>query len=212
MKNILVTLAFVLFACCSHAEASGFDKPVDDYDPDTQTSGTYTFKGIPIKGTVSEFSRKLQQQGYKYEYLPPSPDKEQVGLTGKFMGQDVYIYLFGEKNSHETYDILVFFYKAKEYITTYRNIRNLLSQKYNDPHKWLIEDTSDMKEYPNMETIEAIRQGNYRYSYRIFGNNNVDRPYIVLTWSAAGIALEYYNPYTLDKVMKKYDQLSMSDL
>ena len=212
MKNILVTLAFGLFACCSHAEASGFDKPVDDYDPDTQTSGTYTFKGIPIKGTVSEFSRKLQQQGYKYENHPPSPDKEQVILSGKFMNEDVYIRLLGDKSSHEICTVHVYFNSTKDYIGTYQTIRNLLSQKYNDPHKWLIEDTCDMKEYPNMETIEAIRQGNYQYFYRIFGNNNVDRPYIVLTWSAAGIALEYYNPYTLDKVMKKYDQQSMSDL
>ena len=176
MKNILVTLAFVLFACCSHAEASGFDKPVDDYDPDTQTSGTYTFKGIPI------------------------------------MNEDVYIRLLGDKSSHEICTVHVYFNSTKDYIGTYQTIRNLLSQKYNDPHKWLIEDTCDMKEYPNMETIEAIRQGNYQYFYRIFGNKIVDRPYIVLTWSAAGIALEYYNPYTLDKVMKKYDQQSMSDL
>lgn len=172
----------------------------------------FTFKGIPIKGSVSEFSRKLQQQGYKYEYVAPVSGEEQVGLTGKFMGQDVYIYLFGDKNSHETYHILVFFYKAKEYITIYRDIRNLLSQKYNDPHKWTIDNTSDMKEYPNMETIEAIRQGNYRYYYRIFGNNNVDRPYIILTWLAEGIVLEYYNPYTLDKIVKKEDQRAMSDL
>lgn len=171
----------------------------------------FTFKGIPIKGTVSEFSRKLQQQGYKYENFPPSPDKEQVVLSGKFMNQDVYIRLLGDKSSHEIYTVQVFF-NSTNYIGTYQTIRNLLSQKYNDPHKWTIDNTSDMKKYPNMETIEAIRQGNYRYYYRIFGNNAADRPYIILTWLAAGIALEYYNPYTLDKVMKKYDQQSMSDL
>lgn len=211
MKNILVTLAFVLLACCPHAEASGFDKPVDDYDPDSQTSGTYTFKGIPIKGTVSEFSRKLQQQGYKYEGVIPNPDDERVRLSGKFMGQDVYIFLYGDKNSHEIHLVRVLFLKATDYISTYQNIRNLLSQKYNDPHKWLIEDINDMKEYPNIETIEAIRQGNYRYVYRIF-SNNVDCPYIALVWDRLGVALQYSNPHTLDKVLKKQDQQSMSDL
>lgn len=212
MKNILVTLVFVLFACCPHAEASGFDKPVDDYDPDTQTSGTYTFKGIPIKGTVSEFSRKLQQQGYKYEGVIPNPNKEYVGLSGKFMDKDVYIFLSGDKSSHEIYAVDVYFNDTKDYyIGTYRTIRNLLSQKYNDPYKWSIEDTRDMKEYPNIETIEAIRQGNYLYQYRIF-SNNVDRPYIGLSWNKLGIILSYFNPYTLDKVMKKQDQQSMSDL
>lgn len=207
MKNILVTLVFVLFACCPHAEASGFDKPVDDYDPDTQTSDNiFTFKGIPIKGTVSEFSKKLQQQGYKYdsEYLLPLSNEERVVLSGKFIGQDVYIYLIGDTSSHEIYLVRVKFYDTRDY-SGYRNIRNLLSQKYNDPYKWAINDTYDIKEYPDIETREAIRQGYYKCSYAIY-NINTGQPYIILSW-AEYIILDYYNPHTTDN-----DQQSMSDL
>ena len=47
MKKILFLFSLFLGACSSNAQTSDF-----------------LFKGIPIEGTVSEFSQKLQKQGF----------------------------------------------------------------------------------------------------------------------------------------------------
>ncbi len=169
----------------------------------------FTFKGIPIKGSVSEFSKKLQQQGFRIY------DGEKI-LSGKFMDQNVFVLLNQDQNEpSDITNVLVQFIGNGEGgndITLYLKIRSLLEKKYNDSNKWAIEDMMDMKEYPNIETVKAIRQGKYSYTYRIF-NTNINRvSYITLTWINKGIFLVYFNPYTIEKIERRKDQQSMSDL
>lgn len=194
MKKILFLLMLIAGICNSNAQTS------DDI---------FTFKGIPIKGSVSEFSKKLQQQGFRIY------DGEKI-LSGKFMDQNVFVLLNQDQNEpSDITNVLVQFIGNGEGgndITLYLKIRSLLEKKYNDSNKWAIEDMMDMKEYPNIETVKAIRQGKYSYTYRIF-NTNINRvSYITLTWINKGIFLVYFNPYTIEKIERRKDQQSMSDL
>ena len=63
MKKILFLFSLFLGACSSNAQTSDF-----------------LFKGIPIEGTVSEFSQKLQKQGFQ----------QIIEYKGEHLDQDVY--------------------------------------------------------------------------------------------------------------------------
>ena len=65
MKKLLLVIAIITISCNSVAQ--------DTYK--------YTFKDIPIKGTVAEFSQKLQQQGFKRPVI--------YGLSLKDLGYDL---------------------------------------------------------------------------------------------------------------------------
>ena len=100
MKKILFLFSLFLGACSSNAQTSDF-----------------LFKGIPIEGTVSEFSQKLQKQGFVQMSEYYGFNLEQIGfdritldmLSGMFMKHEVAVNVSGTEDTHEIQSIMVTF-------------------------------------------------------------------------------------------------------
>ena len=131
MKKILFLFSLFLGACSSNAQTSDF-----------------LFKGIPIEGTVSEFSQKLQKQGFQQiiEYKGEHLDQDVYDritndmLVGMFINHKALITLIGSQDTHEIQEIIIE-YSIIDERELYKKIKRLLARKYNNPEKCIIRKT-----------------------------------------------------------------------
>jgi lipoprotein len=173
MKNILILLVLFLGACSSNAQTTD-----------------YLFKGIPIEGSVSKFSQKLQTQGFVQMTEYQGMRLDQIGfdrithdmLSGMFMNQRVVVALGGDQDSHEIQGVQVEFPKKDEAL--YIKIQQSLAENYSDPKKWSIRESGDA----------------YNHSYKIFSTKNSGTPYIQLEMNPMNLILIYNNPARFNNV------------
>lgn len=169
MKKILFLFSLFLGACSSNAQTSDF-----------------LFKGIPIEGTVSEFSQKLQKQGFQQMTQYQGFNLEQIGfdritndmLSGMFMNHKVVVAVSGTQNTHEIQGVQVEFPTGSGNGELYEKIKRLLADKYNDSEKWTIQDSNDV----------------FNRSYKIFDAKIHHEPYINMTLNPANLVIMYCNP------------------
>lgn len=169
MKHILFLLLLFLSACTSDAQTSD-----------------YLFKGIPIEGTVSEFSKKLQQQGFQQMTQYQGFDLEQMGfdritidmLSGMFMNRSVVVAVSGDRDTHKLQAVQVEFPESGGDNALYEKIKRLLAEKYKDPEKWTVQNSDDA----------------FNHSYKIFDAKIAHEPYIELVLNPANLVILYRNP------------------
>jgi lipoprotein len=169
MKKILFLFSLFLGACSSNAQTSDF-----------------LFKGIPIEGTVSEFSQKLQKQGFVQMSEYYGFNLEQIGfdritldmLSGMFMKHEVAVNVSGTEDTHEIQSIMVTFPASSDNGELYEKIKRLLADKYNDSEKWTIQDSKDV----------------FGGSYKVFDAKIHHEPYISMTLNVGNLYIIYCNP------------------
>jgi len=90
----------------------------------------FTFKGIPINGPLSEFTRKMQAEGFVFVQK-----QENTALyTGMFLGEKVQV--FAIEGNGNVYRVGVAFEEKDvwSYLKNqYMNIRSMLTTKYGEP-------------------------------------------------------------------------------
>ena len=200
MKKLLLVIAIITISCNSVAQ--------DTYK--------YTFKDIPIKGTVAEFSQKLQQQGFKRPVIYGLSLKD-LGydlkqndlLEGKFLNENVNLKIEGTKDTNEVFLIEIRFSNI-EHQLLYFEIRNALWEKYSDPTKFYIDENTD--NIINSATVQAIQQGNFRSVCRVFTTECISYCYIGLIWEKEGVKLVYCNAPLCSKIKQENLRKTMSDL
>lgn len=93
------------------------------------------FKGIPITGTISSFTSKLNAQGFKtnWESTERSGDGDSYWYNGKYYGRDCELLVFYVPTSKIVYYVDVIF--ELESLNQAKNlmvdIKNALDRKYN---------------------------------------------------------------------------------
>ena len=91
------------------------------------------FKGIPIDGTLKDFTTKLIAKGY----VLTSVDDNITSLKGSFAGyNDCSILVYGLDNTDLVYTVAVMFpyYKSWPLLEgNYNNIKSMLTTKYGEP-------------------------------------------------------------------------------
>ena len=129
-----------------------------------------TFKGIPITGTLKEFTNAMVQKGFHHELT-------QDGLavfSGDFAGyKDCSIGVLTLQNQDVVNQVTVFFSDHKTWSSLqsqYENLKALLTKKYGAPAEWSERFTS-MAIPSDHGKIYALHSGEY-YWYTKFETEN----------------------------------------
>lgn len=179
MKKILLTLAVCLAAMNMVAQEH------------------LTFKGIPIEGSLREFSQKLKAKGFT---LVKQDDKFPL-FSGEFTGNDVTVGVGSPDGGKNVCYVIVFFDSSGEWsslVGGYNYYKDLYIRKYGDPFS--------SKEYnpalsdSNTALMAEVYQGTveYKSAWEVPGGD------IVLFIDKAARAFEgmvvilYYNPANVE--------------
>lgn len=117
MKKLIVSFALALVALVTYAQSN---------------SEHLSFKGIPIKGSLTEFCKKLQTKGYKYE----GKDSNYAMFTGNFTGRNATIGVTTDDDGQNVYGVIVNFDSSGQWKTlanTYSYYKDLYTKKYGKP-------------------------------------------------------------------------------
>ena len=89
----------------------------------------FTFRDIPINGTVEEVGAKLKELGY-------TPTDSPSKYTGQFIGEDCAIYLLDSDYTKMVYSIVAQFEPASRWSSLkadFREVKELCTSKYGKP-------------------------------------------------------------------------------
>ena len=148
------------------------------------------FMGIPIDGTLTEFTQKLIQKGFK------KSDHEQL-LTGKFAQEDAFVYLYYTPQSKKIFGCTVIFNEHTSWNSLkydYLKFKESLIQKYGNPIKDIHYFSNPYDEGDGYE-MTAIQLDKCNYAC-IWNNISI----IILT--SKNIAIYYEDP-----INKKLDDI-----
>lgn len=96
--------------------------------------------GIPITGTIDNFTKKLQEKGVKYDLKSSREIKEPVRcFEGKFIGYfgDIYAYYIPKSRIVYKVRVVLPFGSVEHAISTVREIEDKLQDKYEDLMKYV---------------------------------------------------------------------------
>lgn len=155
-----------------------------------QNYGPIKFLGIPIDGSESQFTSKLQSKGFSYNSLYKS-------YKGQFNGKPVDVYIH---TNHDLVDrvMVAFQYTDKENIK--HEFNRLLSQ-FNDSGKYM--DLSLNSAIPLNEDISYeidVHSKNYQASFSYFDQG---RDMVAFTNDIIDIVKDFYNEEQLTR-LKNY--------
>ena len=148
----------------------------------------FTFKDIPMDGSVTEFADQLIKQGFTIE------DTNSLGavLSGSFTGKDVYIVAQATPKTKTVYGVTVVYPQQtswKVLKSDYDNIKSMLTVKYREPFEVIEEFDDPMHEKYGTELL-ALRQEKCTFmsSFSVKENNGM----IILKISSdAGVVINY---------------------
>ncbi len=149
-----------------------------------------TFKGIPIDGSVSDFSTQLEKKGYTFSHF----DEEQgyYYYDGIFAGyNNCEIALGFNQNTKQMFAVHVLFPKTSEWGTLkaqYDNLKQMLTKKYGAPSEVNEPIDDDLSEYRKLEKLKEIKES---HSYHCkFTTSNGD--ILLYMWNYTFIFDLYY--------------------
>lgn len=156
-----------------------------------------TFKGIPIEGSLREFSQKLKAKGFTLV----GKENNIAMFSGEFTGRDVNIGVTATSDEKKVFSLVVFFDPSREWkslVNDYSYYKDLYTRKYGEP--------AFSKEYnpalsdSNTALMAEVYQGTveYKSAWEVPGGD------IVLFIDKAARAFEgmvvilYYNPANVE--------------
>jgi hypothetical protein len=162
------------------------------------------FKGIPIKGTLTDFGTKLESQGYK------KVGKEGFIYSGTFANQDCDILLSSVTNTNEMLAVYVTISKKEwnSLESLYYEFKEQLSKKYGNPAKYM-----EHFDYPYRSsdsplskwTALKVNKAHFTSFFEL-GNGNIT----VMMYSEGGLLIAYTDKQA-EKKSKEKEQKSFSD-
>lgn len=91
-----------------------------------------TFKGIPIEGSLREFSQKLKAKGFTLV----GKENNIAMFSGEFTGRDVNIGVTATSDEKKVFSLVVFFDPSGEWkslVNDYSYYKDLYTRKYGEP-------------------------------------------------------------------------------
>ena len=117
MKKLIVSFAFVFIALVSYAQSS---------------SEHLTFKGIPIEGSMAEFSQKLKAKGF----TSIGSENNLALFMGDFTGRNATVGVTATDDGKNVFGVVVFFDPSGKWntlVNTYDYYKDLYTRKYGKP-------------------------------------------------------------------------------
>lgn len=141
MKKVITLLAFLAIALTSHAQNS---------------SEPLSIKGVPIKGSMTEFCQKLRAKGLKYL----GSKNNGAVFEGEFVGRHATIGVAATNDGRYIYAVAVFFAPSQEWntlVSTYDYCKDLYTRKYGKPS--VVRETNPAYSSSNSALMAEVYQG-----------------------------------------------------
>lgn len=159
-----------------------------------------TFKGIPITGTLKEFTNAMVQKGFHHELT-----QDGVALfSGEFAGyKDCSIGVLTLHNQDMVNRVSVFFSDHETWSSLqsqYENLKALLTKKYGAPAEWSERFTS-MAIPSDHGKIYALHSGEYYWYTKFETENGEIRVSLVegMEYHTGRVCLIYYDKTNTEK-------------
>lgn len=124
----------------------------------------FTFKGVPIDGSLNSFVEKMKQKGYTY--LTPMDDT--ALMKGAFAGySDCSIYVISTKQNNLVYMVGVSFPESHSWSnlsSNYFSLKKMLTTKYGEPSDCT--ETFNAYSQPNDDQTKLLYAKTNRCKYR----------------------------------------------
>lgn len=158
MKKIILLLSFMWAAIALPAQ---------------ETNEHLTFKGIPIDGTLKEFTTKLKQKGFTYI----DSEEGAVMLSGDFAGyKNCMAVAVSPKEKDLVCKVAVVFPawdKWSELESNYMSLKRMLTEKYGKPSKCVEEFQSFLPLEDDNEKMYELQMDRCKY-YSVFETGKGD--------------------------------------
>lgn len=159
-----------------------------------------TFMGVPITGTLKEFTNAMVQKGFHHEL---TQDGVAV-FSGDFAGyKDCSIGVLTLQNQDMVNQVTVFFSDHETWSSLqfqYENLKALLTKKYGAPAEWSERFTS-MLITSDYDKISALRSGEYYWYTKFITENGEIRVSLVegMEYHTGRVCLIYYDKTNTEK-------------
>lgn len=159
-----------------------------------------TFKGVPITGTLKEFTNAMVQKGFHHEV---TQDGVAV-FSGDFAGyKDCSIGVLTLHNQDMVNQVTVFFSDHDTWSSLqsqYENLKALLTKKYGAPAEWSERFTS-MAIPSDHGKIYALHSGEYYWYTKFITENGEIRVSLVegMEYHTGRVCLIYYDKTNTEK-------------
>lgn len=137
MKKILLIL-IVAFSFLSIAIAQDFKletlSPPKNIATLKHEINHAKFKNIPINGSLKLFIQKMEEEGFKLDYI--FKDSRAVVMKGKFAGRSATVFILSTKKRDNVWKVSVDFDAEESWISLsndYFKYKKLFTQKYGSP-------------------------------------------------------------------------------
>lgn len=153
IKVILTLLFFSLVTLSSFAQENIISSNGTVTDSisrlviELEKRGHFTFKDIPINGSLNQFVAQLKKQGFT---VMKTTDLDAI-LSGKFTGEDVYIFV--QATTKTVYGVTVMYNKQtswKSIKSQYENMKSMLTAKYGEPREIIEKFDASHSDYENL--------------------------------------------------------------
>lgn len=232
-KSNLGLMIMLLALCCiscsaqsSSAESSS-TRPSSAESSPVQSSpvqSSYEFMGIPIKGDIHAFAKKLENKGFTK--IPCLYTAEEINdgfildyaLTGTFFEiPNTRIELVAIPETNNIYTVIVAFTNRSrnENINIYDNIRNALIKKYPEGKEYLHDYARDFEELTLNDIYKRLDTGG-GFEFGIckkndLANNNIHY-FVAVKIIGNIVVLYYYNAKLLHELHTAEQERRSADL
>lgn len=169
-----------------------------------------SFKGVPINGTLKEYTDAMVKAGFHYELTQNGVSL----LTGDFAGyKNCTIGVSTLKNCDVVSHIAVIFPNKETWsavLNDYETLKSMLTQKYGYPSDSKEKFSDYTGNYDNYFVMQAIKEDKYEW-YTVFSTELGDIELSIIEgtkYHTAAVRLSYYDKANSDKVR----QSAMDDL
>ena len=190
----------------------------------SSVQSSYEFMGIPIKGDIHAFAKKLENKGFTK--IPCRYTAEQINdgfildyaLTGTFFEiPNTRIELAAIPGTNNICKVAVGFVNLTpiEMLTVYDNIRNALIKKYPEGKEYIHDYTKDVEQLTYNDVYNALDNGRM-YVFGICKKNDVannkDSYYVSVIISKGAVILFYQNATLIHELRTAEQERRNADL
>lgn len=117
-----------------------------------------SFKGVPIKGSMESFCKKLEDKGF----TELGNDGNTTLFTGDFTGRDATVGVISDDDGENVYSVVVLFDPSGEWnvlINTYKYYKDLYTRKYGKAKKTVERNREVEMDGSNTALMAEVHQG-----------------------------------------------------
>ena len=168
-----------------------------------QSQQHLSFKGVPIDGTLKEYTSSMKKAGFHFEGT-----KDGISiLSGDFAGFKNCIIGVSTLNNYDIVSHITVLFPERDkwssLLEDYEQLKMMLTKKYGDPDSTIEEFTEYVDDFDNGLIMLALRDGEYEW-YTLFSTElgDIELSLVEGTSYLTGmVRLSYYDKINSEKVL-----------